>query len=184
MLTSQPATAIWPFASDGVRYVTPVAVARSFAVDYVGMTNPLVGSFTRTDARSGQVSLQTQLSGPVTTVHVSRVISDASWWVTSANTANINVVTPGALQRIHSPMAMHGTSTAFEAVVNVVFRVDGTVHPIAKGVVMGGSMGVMGPMLGSLRFTAPHASAGAVTFLTVSARDGSVSEATVVRVRY
>lgn len=184
MFTSQPAAAIWPFASDGVRYVTPVAVARSFAVDYVGMTNPLVGAFTRTDARSGLVSIRTELSGPVTVVHVSRVAHDVSWWVTSSSTKDINVATPTSLERLLSPMTARGTSTAFEAVVNVVFRVDGTVVPIARGVVMGGSMGVLGPFRGTLNFSASHAIAGAVTFLTVSAKDGSVSEATVVRVRY
>jgi hypothetical protein len=183
VLTTQPTSAIWPFVGDGVRYVTPVAAARSFAVDYVGMTSPLVESFARTDARSGLVTVQPSATGPVTTVHVSRVVGDNSWWVTGATTPDIQVTSPTALQIVNSPMLTRGSSLAYEAVVNVVLRADGSLTPLKKTTVMGGG-DVMRPFSGSVSFTKGSPNAGAVTYLIVSAKDGAVSEATVVRVRY
>ncbi len=117
-------------------------------------------------------------------MHVSRLTNDVSWWVTSASSPEILVSSPNSLQVVHSPLATSGSSTAFEAVVNVVLRMDGSMSAIADDTVMGGSIAGMGPFNGSIRFSGTSSGAGAVTYITRSAQDGSIIEATVVRVRY
>jgi hypothetical protein len=184
VLTQQPRSAIWPFVSDAVRYFTPQAAVRSFAQQYVGIPTPLIGNYVRRSARNGSVSIQSRAAGPVTTVFVCRVTGDLTWWVTSATSPDIHVTTPSNLQVIHSPVSTSGSSTANEGVVNVVFREDGSVVPIAKRIVMGGSNGGLGRFHGILTIPSTTRVGGAVTYLTLSAKDGSINEATVVRVRY
>ena len=77
---------------------------------------------------------------------------------------------------------MTGTSTAFEGVANLELRADGQLTPVASAVVHGGSMGVVGPFHGVLRFTTPTARAGALILFTRSAKDGSLLVASVMRV--
>jgi Immunoglobulin-like domain of bacterial spore germination len=175
-------TAVWPFASSATRYSDPVSAARAFATDYVGFTNPVVGEFRQGDAQSGEVPVQGKATGPVTTVIVRQF--GGTWWVLGASTPNIQLTSPAALSVVSSPIHLQGTSTAFEATVNTSVRADGSTQPIGTGIVMGGASGELGPFDGSLPFTTPGATAGAVTLLTLSAEDGSVSEATVVRVKF
>jgi hypothetical protein len=49
---------------------------------------------------------------------------------------------------------------------------------------MGGSMGEMGPFDGSVTFAPPSAAYGALVFYTVSAENGHVWEASVLRVEF
>ena len=126
--------------------------------------------------------MQGTATGPVTTVIVRRL--GDSWWVLGASTPNIQLTSPAARSTISSPVRLQGTSTAFEATVNTEIRADGSTQPIGTGIVMGGANGELGPFDGTLSFSAPTANAGALTLLTRSAADGTVSEATVVRVRF
>jgi Immunoglobulin-like domain of bacterial spore germination len=176
------ATAVWPYAAGTTRYADPVAAARGFATDFVGFTNPVVGEFRQGDTRSGEVPVQPEASGPETTVLV-RQLGD-SWWVIGATTANIQLTSPAALATITSPVRLQGTSTAFEGTVNTQVRQDGSTQPIGSGLVMGGGSGTMGPFDGTLTFSQPSAPAGALVLLTVSPKDGTVSETTVVRVKF
>ena len=175
-------TAVWPFASSTTRYSDPVAAARSFATEYVGFTNPVVGEFRQGDARSGEVPVQARTTGPITTVLV-RQLGD-SWWVLGASTPNIQLSSPATLTAISSPVRLQGASTAFEATVNTEVRQDGSTQPLGTGIVMGGANGQMGAFDGTLAFNRPSGASGAVTLLTRSAEDGSVTEATVVRVKF
>jgi hypothetical protein len=176
-------TAMWPVASSTTRYSDPVSAARGFATDYVGFTDPIVGDFQQGDARSGEVPVQATATGPVTTVLV-RQLGD-SWWVLGSSTPNIQLTSPSALATISSPVHLQGTGTAFEATINTQVRQDGVTEPLGSGTVMGGSNGAMGPFDGTLAFQAQApGSAGALVLLTVSAKDGHVSEATVVRVKF
>ena len=143
----------------------------------------MVGEFRAGDSRSGEVPVRPNATGPETTVLVRQLGSDGTWWVLGSSTANIQVASPAALATISSPVALHGTSTAFEATVDVEVRADGVAQPVGKGFVMGGANGQMGPFDGSLTFTAPAATGGAVVFSTLSAETGHVAEATVIRVR-
>ncbi len=177
-------TAVFPTPTSTAHYTDPVAVANGFVTEYLGFTDPFVGSFRQGDARSGEVDVQPFADGPVTTVFVRRLGTDRAWYVIGTATANIAVTAPTPLATITSPVALTGTSTAFEATVQVQVRVDGRADPIATGFVSGGSNGDLGPFQGALAFPSPGSGAGAVVFLTLSAQDGGILEAAVVRVRF
>ena len=182
--SAQPETAVWPFASSSTRFSDPVAAARSFAVDYLGFVDPVVGAFQQGDSRSGEVPVQPEAKGPTTTVFVRMLGPDDSWWVLGSATASLHLTSPAALASIASPVALSGRSTAFEATINIEVRQDGSTDPLAEAVAMGGSNGEMGPFSTSVPFDAPSASAGAILLKTLSAKDGSVWEASVVRVAF
>ncbi|MFN8034627.1 MAG: Gmad2 immunoglobulin-like domain-containing protein [Acidimicrobiia bacterium] len=181
---AQPATAVWPFASGDVRFRDPVTAARSFATTYLGFTSPTLGPFAQGDSRSGEVDVRPTPSGPVTTVFVRQLTRDDTWWVLGAANAHLDLQSPPALAAVSSPVTLSGRSTAFEATVNVEIRQDGTLEPLQADIVMGGSMGEMAPFSKSIAFPAPVADAGAVVLRTLSARDGTTEEASVVRVRF
>jgi hypothetical protein len=182
--TEQPDTAVWPFATGTTRFDDPVAAARSFAVDYLGFVDPVIGEFQGGDSRSGEVAIRPTSDGPVTIVFVRMVTADDSWWVLGAATANLQLESPDALAAISSPVTLSGQSTAFEATVNVEIRQDGTTDPLAEDIVMGGSMGEIGPFSKAISFDSPQAKAGAVILKTLSARDGTILEAGVLRVSF
>ncbi len=177
----QPTTAVWPFAGTGRRFDDPVAAARSFAVDYVGFTDPVVGELRRGDNRSGEVEVRPKANGPATTVFVRQVTSDDSWWVLGCATPNLRLTSPSTGAVVSSPVAVSGTSTAFEATVNVTVRQDGSTDPIGTGIVMGGSMGELGPFSGPISFSPPAAAGGSIALTTSSPEDGRIWEASVGR---
>ena len=184
VLTAQPVEAVWPFAATAARFTDPLTAAFSFAHDYLGMTQPLLGAFQRGDSRSGEFSLRANATGPVTTVMVRQLTADNTWWVIGAACADIVLTTPSALASITSPVLLTGRSTAFEAVVNVELRQDASLTPIVRTTVMGGGNGVMGRFTKNITFTRPSAQYGSLVFRTLSAKDGSVMEASVLRIAF
>lgn len=180
----QPLTAVWPFANSSQRFAGPVAAARSFAVDYLGFTAPVVGAFQAGDTRSGEVEVRSSARGAVTTVFVRQLDATNTWWVLGCSTGNLQISRPSALEVITSPVTLTGQSTAYEAVVNVELRADDSLTPLVKTTMMGGSMGVMGPFTKSISFAKPAVAGGAIVLKTYSAKDGSVVEASVLRVRF
>ncbi len=175
--------AVWPTAASAVRPRDPVSAARGFAVEYVGFVDPVVGDFRAGDSRSGEVMIQRNARGPVTTVMVRQLGSDGTWWVLGSYTNNIQIASPPALGRIASPVTLRGMSTAFEAQVAVELREDDTTQPLVQTFVMGAN-GELGPFVGSLSFATPRASAGALVLFTRSAEDGEIAEASVIRVGF
>jgi hypothetical protein len=148
----------------------------------MGFSSPIIGAFQAGDARSGEVPVRASASGVVTTVLVRQLDATGTWWVLGASSPSITVTSPAALSLVTSPVMMTGESTAYEAVVNVELRADGTMASLFTTTVMGGSMGVMGGFEKSMGFVVPAASRGALMFRTYSAKDGHVLEATVLRV--
>ena len=55
---------------------------------------------------------------------------------------------------------------------------------VGTGIVMGGSMGELGPFSGQVSFTAPSSKYATIILRTYSAKDGSVVEAAAIRVKY
>ena len=182
--SGQPVEAVWPYAATATRFTDPTTAAFSFAHDYLGMTQPLLGAFQRGDSRSGELALRASATGPVTTVMVRQLTADNTWWVIGAASGAIVVTTPRALASISSPVMLTGRSTAFEATVNVEVRQDDSLVPLVQTTVMGGANGVMGPFAKSVGFTLPTAKGGSVVFRTLSAKDGSVVEASVLRIAF
>ena len=174
--------ATWPTASSPLRYKTPTAAALGFARAVLHMTTPQARAFQQGDTRSGEVPIVTSSTGPVTTVLVRQLTSDNSWWVLGSACAAVNISTPHALDTVTSPQILSGESTAFEAVINYALYQDNDTTPLARGTTMGGSNGTMGPFHTTLSFTAPTQRYGVLVVYTLSAKDGSVLEASAIRV--
>ena len=183
-LPTQPPTAIWPQASTSTRFATPELAAQTFALDYLGFTNPVVEPFQSGDSRSGEVTVRSSLSGARTTIMVRQVTGDDTWWVIGASSANLELTSPSALQAISDPVRLMGTSTAYEGVVDVEIRQDANITPLVHTTVHGGSMGVRGPFDATVTYSTPTSSSGAIVLYTRSAKDGSVLEASVLRVAF
>lgn len=177
-------SAVWPFVTDSTRYRDPVEAAKEFAVKYLGFVDPIVSAFMQGDSRSGEVVIRPSSTGPETTVIVRKLAPDETWWVLGAATATLRLRSPAWNATIASPVALSGESTAFEGTVNVEIRQDGTLTPLASGIVTGGSMGQMGPFSKAVSFPTPSVTRGAVVLKTLSAKDGSIAEASVVRIRF
>ncbi len=159
----------------------PEAAAFGFATQYLHMVNPVIGQFQQGDARSGEVPVQPSTAGPITTVLVRDLGTDNSWWVLGAGTAAINLTAPTWNATITSPVALTGTSMAFEGTVQTQVRDDNNAS-LGKGYVTGGTTS-MGPYSGSIAYAQGTTKYGAVVLYTTSAESGAVMEATVVRVR-
>jgi Immunoglobulin-like domain of bacterial spore germination len=176
-------TAVWPTAASNDRYNDPVIAARAFATGYMHFVNPIVGPFQQGDARSGEVAIRPVSGGPITTVIVRQFGTDDSWWVLGAATPHINIAQPAAFATITSPVRLRGTSTAFEATVQVSIRQDDNSKALAESFLTGGANGQMGPFDATFRFARPTSRYGAVVLYNISSDNGHVLEATVIRVR-
>ncbi|CAB4870296.1 unannotated protein [freshwater metagenome] len=181
---TQPASAMWPFARTPLRFSDPVTAASSFAVAYLGFSAPVVGAFQQGDSRSGEVPVRSSATGAITTVLVRQLTDDDSWWVLGAATANIQITTPALFASLTSPATLRGISTAFEAQVNVELRGDQSLAAIGTGYVMGGSMGELASFEGQITFTKSSTRYGTLLMRTYSAKDGSVLEASALRIMY
>lgn len=174
-------TAVFPVGAS--TYDTPAMVASAFALRYVGFTGVVAGAFAPGDARSGEVPIRPVDGSTVTTVIV-RQLDGVHWWVLGASSPNLVLESPAAGAAITSPVTLRGRSTAFEAQIRTEIRQDGAAPPLGEGTAMGGSMGEMGPFTDVLSFTAPSAPRGAIMLSTRSMKDGTIAEATVVRIAF
>lgn len=178
------AAAIWPGASTSQRFDDPAAAARSFAVDLAGFPDDaIVGDFKEGDSRSGEVEVRATERGPVTTVLVRQLGDDGSWWVIGASTANIELNAPAAGDRVSSPLGVSGRARAFEGTIEVEVRADGQLEPIGGSFATGGS-DAMRAFNTDVEFSAPGVDSGVLILRSRSAEDGSVAEATVVRLHF
>jgi Immunoglobulin-like domain of bacterial spore germination len=176
-------TAVWPTAASNIRYQTPEAAALGFATDYLHMVNPVIGQFRQGDSRSGEMPVRPSATGPETTVLVRKLGSDNSWWVLGAGTAAIRLTEPVWNASITSPVTLKGTAMAYEGTVQTQVREDDNSKPLGEGYVTGRG-DAMGPFNGSLAFTKATSKYGAVVLFTISGKDGSVMEASVIRVQF
>lgn len=180
-----PAVALWPAPGSDERFDSPEAVARDFAVDFLQIPDPSVGAFQAGDPSSGEVQVQPANRGPTTTVLV-RQLQPGFWWATGAFTPRIRVDTPQPGALATSPLRVSGAAHTFEGNVVVEIRADGATAPVGKGFVTGAG-DQMGPFQGEIAYdsaAAQPAGYGAVIFYESSAMDGSVTGATVHRIRF
>ena len=177
-------TAIWPWAATDTRYDAPVRAATSFATDFLGFDDPIVGEFTAGDSRSGEIELRTFANGPVTVVFVRQLTADDTWWILGAASENIIIDEPATGDEVTSPLTVSGSASAFEGTVDVELRADGNGEPIFNGFVTGSGAPEPGPYSETFAFTSPGASGGALVMLSRSPEDGSVLEASALRIFY
>ena len=180
----QPASAMWPWAVTGTRFDEPTAAAANFATDFLGFTDPIVGEFLAGDARSGEVEILPRADGEVTVVFVRQAADDDSWWVLGSAAEGIVVDEPEQGDVVSSPLAVSGTARAFEGTVDVQLRADGNGEPIATSFVTGGAGAELEPFEGTIEFTSPGDVGGALVMRSLSPEDGSVVEASAVRIGF
>ncbi len=183
-LPDDVSTAIWPWPDTDVRYTDPVEAATGFAIDYLGFEEPFVGEFLSGDNRSGEVEVRAIETGPVTTVFVRQLTDDDDWWILGAASENITIDEPEALAEVTSPLTVSGTALAFEGTVDVELRADGNGEPIFEGFVTGSGGPEPGPYTETFEFTSPGEVGGALVMFSLSSEDGSVIEASALRIFY
>ena len=176
-------TAVWPVAGASVSYVDPAEAARGFAVDFLGFESPVVGAFRAGDSRSGEVPVRATATGPETTVLVRQLSGEQTWSVLGATTAQIVVTEPSTSAAVRSPVTVRGSAQAFEGNVLVQVRQDGRSAPLGEMPMTGGG-DEMREFTGKVAFSAPTTGYGALVVLAHSARDGSVWQAAVQRIRF
>lgn len=173
-------TAVWPFAGSSIRPSDPVEAAQQFATEFLGFTEPAVGGFQQGDNRSGEVGIRPTPSGPITTVILRQLTGEDTWSVLGAATANIEVTSPSAGDKVASPVHVAGRAIAFEGTVSVEVRQDGELGAIGANVVTAGGDSLQ-PFAGEVNFETPGEPYGALVFLSHSG-DGQVWAASVMRV--
>ncbi|HEX3623725.1 MAG TPA: GerMN domain-containing protein [Acidimicrobiales bacterium] len=198
---------IWPFATKAeldayaggreTTYRDPVATARDFAARYLGMDNPVTFAFSATGAGAGDVPIGPRyLEGrtPVPTPRATFTVAvrqlgsqgpTGPWTVVGASADDIVVAVPGPGDRVTAPVQLSGEALAFEGAVNVTVREDGMLaaQSLGTGTVTGGG-DQRRPFSGAVAYRAPSKPAGAVAFVELSAADGHVTKAAVVRVGF
>ncbi len=174
--------AIWPWVETSTRFAEPIDAVESFAIDYLGFTDPAVGEFQAGDNRSGEVELRVGDVGPWTVVFVRQLTADDSWWVLGAVSENIAVDEPEQGEVVESPLNISGSASAFEGTVDVELRADGNGEPIYVGFVTGSGAPERGPFSDTIEFTSPGSGGGALVLLSRSPVDGSVVEASALRI--
>jgi hypothetical protein len=178
-------SAIWPWVDSPTRFSDPVAAATSFAVDYIGFTDPIMGEFQAGDSRSGEVEVRATETGPVTVVFVRQLTADDTWWVLGCAATNITIDQPAQAAVVTSPLTISGTASAFEGTVDVTLRADGNGEPVYAGFVTGSGDATPGPYEATIDFTSPGPSGGALVMISRSPQDNSpVVEASALRIYF
>jgi len=184
--TTDPADAarqaIWPWVDSPTRFADPVEAATSFATDYLGFTDPVVGDFQAGDSRSGEVEVKAAAVGPMTVVFVRQLTADDTWWVLGAAGENLTIDEPAQGAIVESPLAISGAASAFEGTVDVELRADSNGEPIYQGFVTGSGGPEPGPFSDTIEFTSPGSGGGALVLISRSPEDGSVVEASALRI--
>ncbi len=176
--------AIWPWFGSDLRYDTPTAAARGFAIDYIGFRNPIIGDFQAGDSRSGEVEVRAFASGEATVVAVRR-LADDTWWVLTAQTPNIIVTMPRPGALVTQQLQVAGRSLTYDGNIDFAIRRDGSLNEIFGGFVTGGAVpGALAPFDGSFNWSPPSSGRGSIVFTSLSPEDGRIISATAQRIRF
>jgi hypothetical protein len=109
-------------------------VAEAFAVDGLGMEDPVVGGFVSGDSRSGEVEVRPSADGPITVMLVRQLDADNSWFVVGSISTEIVLDLPETLSVIESPVVVAGQVEAIaDGDLDVELRVHGQSQPLATG---------------------------------------------------
>lgn len=173
VIPSDGPTPIWPFASSSQTFATPEDAAKSFAVDYLGMTNALVGKAVGRDVPVFPNSTGSER----TVVHAEQ--RGSNWVVVGADADEISVDTPKPNDPLASSVTVSGKSVAFEAQLGVQLRPFGSTTPTFTGTAMGGSTDVQ-PFSTTIAPPATDQPLVLVIFEGDASGRGAVTKATVI----
>ena len=180
-----PSSVVWPRPGADEPFDDPVTVARRFAIDYAGFSDPTVGPFAAGDSRSGEVEIRpdAEPSSPATTVLV-RQMEDDHWYVIAATTPNILISEIGrddyVVRGCPGTVSISGLALAFEGTVGV--RIDGFDNAgsrveLGQGFGTGAGSPPAAPFKADILCEAvpsgPSSDAGVVMVWEDSAKDGS-----------
>ena len=177
-------SAIWPWVDTPTRFADPIEAVTSFATDYLGFTDLVVGEYQAGDSRSGEVEIRTGAVQLSTTVFVRQLTADDSWWVLGAAAESIAIDEPEQGAVVESPLTISGSASAFEGTVDVELRADDNGEPIYVGFVTGGGAPSRAPFSDTIEFTSPGSGGGALVLFSRSSEDGRVLEASALRIFY
>src|SRR5215217_2664523 len=173
-----------------------VATARAFLARELGMTNMVAGPFRSTGARAGEVGFRHKYgegrrllpqTGPyAVVVRLQRL--PAGWWVLGVQGRSIQITSPTRLQRISSPLGVHGAAPdVYEGTLYFKVTQDrpGRDLVLGQGFVDGRASTRPGD-LGTLRFRQPASTGPGWVIFYDAANDGSngIIQATAIRVRF
>lgn len=194
----EPWPGIWPFTSPSAvadyaedpgagQFLDPESTAAEFARAYLGMPDPVTGAYQPGGPNDGEVPVVPRPGSPMTTtVSVRSFVSGDTvvWVVTGAHSSNIVLDDPDPMTAIDRPVRVAGRASAYEGTVLVEAREDGMElgQRLGHGFVTGSGSSELGPFEGEISYETPSRDAGALVLFTESAEDGSVMQATVVRV--
>ncbi|MEY2432338.1 MAG: hypothetical protein QOC92_2063 [Acidimicrobiaceae bacterium] len=139
VIPANPNTAIWPFDSMNRSFDTPEAAAKSFAVDYLGMTHARVGVILNADSSRADVEIFPNDRGSARTLVQVAQQPPRGWVVLGATADDIKVDAPKPHDALPSQLTLSGQSVAFEAQVGVQLRPFGSTTSLVQDFVMGGS---------------------------------------------
>jgi hypothetical protein len=171
----QPTTdSIWPFAASNDKFDSAEAAAKSFAVDYLGMTVARVGT---TSGNNVEIFPNDRAS----TRTVVRVENQGArgWVVIGSSADDATVDTPAPHSALTSPLTVSGRSRAFEAQIALELRAYGSMVAVAKGVAMGGSSEIQ-PFSTTLTPPSPDEPLVLLVYEPDASGQGQMSYATVV----
>jgi hypothetical protein len=170
--------AIWPPLDQAVG--SPVKAARAFMADYVGVEDPALGEYLAGEPRAGEVEVfrrgeDGQALDTVVSVLSVRRLEGGHWYVTSAQSEEVEISEPEALASIASPVTVAGRGRGFEGNVVLEVRAAFDTEPLAELPVTAGSMAELQPFEAELEFDPGDAARGAILARTgsgISAADG------------
>ncbi|MGQ0616771.1 MAG: Gmad2 immunoglobulin-like domain-containing protein [Acidimicrobiia bacterium] len=174
------AAVVWPLPGAGTTFGSPEDAALSFVREYLDM--PAAGmTDSPVPTPDGAVVnvLPNATGGPVTAVSVVR--RGEGWAVTGAVAELIDVTSPEPGAGLTSPLAVSGTSTAFEGTVNLELRtLDGGELIGDVGFANGGANGEFAPFAAELAVPAGVDEAVLVVYEADASGRGRVLDATVI----
>lgn len=186
--------------SGDTRYEDPAEVARAFAVEYLGMANPVVGRPVGGEAGTVEVVVRPrgESARPVPAGAMDTIVAlgplggdrqdpAGPWNVLTATSTNIRLDGDQLVNGATSPLAVSGEATAYEGTVQVEVRQAGMEagEALGRDFVTAGALGNLAPFTTEISFDPPTADgSGALVLYTESAMDGSTQEATVVALNF
>jgi hypothetical protein len=181
VIPSAGAPSIWPFASMNRTFATPEEAAKSFAVEYLGMTQAHVGKTEPGYEYETNVEIfPNDRAGIRTVVRVTNY-SQTGFVVLGAAGDEIQVERPTVMENtLTSPLTVSGRSRAFEAQINLQLRPYGSTTPVAEGFTMGGGTEIL-PFSTTITPPSTDQPLVLVVFEGDASGQGAMSQATVIQ---
>lgn len=148
--------ALWPEQGTDEE---PERVALSFLGEFLGIAEPALSGFKEGEPGAGEIDVfrlgedGEPLDTVMTTLSM-RELEPGRWFVTSAQSADIEIDSPEPLDEVGSAVAVSGRGRGFEGNVVLAIHRAFETEALAQEPVIAGSMADLEPFTASLSFTA------------------------------